>query len=118
MLRIFFALLLLLFLQACPPHNDQLTGPVTFFRQSATVEMHIASRGLYQYLLVVPTDEGPARYYTDELPDKLKQDGLRVIFSGTVLADSATVFEPGANDVPQAKYKVAKVALKDVEEEK
>ena len=85
-----------------------------FTNQEATIKMVVISRGVYQYFIQV-NDPSPRLLSPDQpLEETFKQDGLKVLFDGAQLPDSAWVEKPGPTDIPVKDFKVPKISLTSI----
>lgn len=107
------------FLPACGVHNGPLpTGDELDFKdQPARVQIVVATRGSYQYLLRL---EGGAYGESSlcwplDLPETHRTDGLSVRFDGTLTGDSLWVMRPGPTDIPEPDFQAPAVRIHRIE---
>lgn len=110
-----YLILLSLFLSACSIGLRTRTELLSMTNETGFVKVHVATRGSYQYLLY--TDSGNRYLPASPLPEALKHDGQRVIFSGSVLPEKATIFAPSPTDAPIPDFEVHKILLTQIEAE-
>ena len=111
----YLIILFTIFFAACsiPIKNTQLGK---YEHANGEIKVHVATRGSYQYVLY--SADGERYLSASPLPDALKQDGQKVIFSGVVLPEKAVIYRPSATDVPEQDFEVHKILLVNIEASK
>lgn len=83
-----------------------------FTGEEGTIKVFVCSRGCYQYLL----EYNGQYYYPGELPEKFKEDGLKVVFSGIFKDTETAINKPAPNDVPVFDFNAQDIELSSIEE--
>jgi hypothetical protein len=84
----------------------------TITGEEGTIKVFVCSRGCYQYLL----EYNSKYYYPGELPEKFKEDGLEVIFSGIFKDTETAINKPAPNDKPVFDFNAQDIELSSIEE--
>ena len=88
---------------SCNDSND-LT---TFTNEEGAIKVFVCTRGCYQYLLAYNGEY----YFPDTLPEDLKEDGLKVVFSGELKDTETAINKPSPNDIPVFDFNAQDIEL-------
>ena len=78
----------------------------------ATVETHVISRGVYQYLLVVEDGAHKGKYLPEnDLANEYCKDGLKVKLDAELLRKKSVLYKPGPTDKPEQDVEVPMIRI-------
>lgn len=78
----------------------------TIINQEGIVKNLIATRGSYQWLIGIISNNDTTYYFDEFLDSKFQVDNLNIEFMGTLSYDSITIYKPDQNDIPIPDFKV------------
>ncbi len=85
---------------------------LTHTNEDGEIKVFVCSRGCYQYLLAYNGEY----YHPISLPENLKEDGIKVVFSGTLQDTETAIKKPAPNDVPIFDFNAQDIKLTSIEE--
>lgn len=115
-LLLYFGICLILACQT-PNNRTENDSSLEITGQAATVEMHVISRGRYQYLLVIKDGPHAGKYLPEQdLLPAYCQDELPVKIDAKLMDKKGMVYKPGPTDIPEENFEVPIIRVKEISE--
>lgn len=94
----------------CKKEKSLNSVSTLYINNCGEIKQIICSRGCYQYLLKT----NKALYMPDSIPESVKTNKCKVIFSGYLKHDSSYIFKPALNDMAIPDFKVRNIKLSKI----
>jgi len=74
----------------------------------------VATRGSYQWLIGIKSNNDTTYYFDKYLDNKFHMDNLKIEFKGVFDYDSTMIYKPAPNDIPIADFKARNIRTFDI----
>lgn len=86
----------------------------TIINQHGFIKNFVATRGSYQWLIGINSNDETTYYYDKYLDNEYHEDNLKIEFNGVLEYDSTTINKPAPNDIPVPDFKVRNIRTFDI----
>lgn len=81
----------------------------TIINQQGFIKNFVATRGSYQWLIEITTNNDTTYYFEKNLSSEFYVDNLKIEFKGVLDYDSTMINKPAPNDIPIPDFKVRNI---------
>lgn len=86
----------------------------TIINQPGFIKNFVATRGSYQWLIGIKSNDDTIYYFDKHLDIEYQVDNLKIEFKGVLDYDSTMITKPAPNDIPIPDFKVRNIRTFDI----
>ncbi len=86
----------------------------TLINQNGIVKNFVATRGSYQWLIGIKSNNDTTYYYDKYLDNEYYENNINIEFNGVITFDSTQIYKTSPDDVPTPDFKVRNIRTFDI----